>query len=327
MLEALVRTGAIAGLVQSGELGSGTQTQLARASPGELEEANRRYGIIRPYLDGERISGELAPARTVYDWLKKYRTAEALYGNGLLGLIPRTHESGNRTTRLPELTRTLMRDFIENQCENLRQKTRCHVYGALVRACEAQDTPAPSYKTFTLEIARRPQYEQVLNRKGHRAAYQLEPCYLELDCNTPRHGDRPPPAWFALAASRSFWPPDSQRIHWSWRRGLNPRPSDYKAETNLFYLLLPSSVNYYKSGSYGHFQSARITPNFYHFLPRVPKKVPIVKTVIRDRSLGKLCGQRRAHDRVNTHGFRAPLLGNRGLLCILRRLGEAFRLR
>jgi len=190
MLEALVRTGAITGLVQSGALGS-TESQLARASPRELQEANRRYGIIRPHLDGERVSGEMAPTRTVYDWLKKYRTAEALYGNGFLGLIPRTHESGNRTSKLPELTWTLMRDFINNQYENLRQKTRCHVYGALVRACEAQDTPAPSYKTFTLEIARRPQYEQVLKRRGHRAAYQHEPCYLELDCNTPRHGDRP----------------------------------------------------------------------------------------------------------------------------------------
>ncbi len=192
MLEALVRTGAITGLVQSsGELVSGTESQLGKASPSELQEANRRYRIICPYLDGERVSSELAPARTVYDWLKKYRTAEALYGNGFLGLIPRTHESGNRRSRLPELTRTLMRDFIENQYENFRQKTRCHVYGALVRACEAQNTPAPSYKTFTLEIARRPQYEQTLKRKGRRAAYQHEPCYLELDSNTPRHGDRP----------------------------------------------------------------------------------------------------------------------------------------
>jgi putative transposase len=54
-----------------------------------------------------------------------------------------------------------------------------------------QDTPAPSYKTFAQEIGRRPQYEQMLKRKGPRAAYQREPCYLELECGTPRHGDRP----------------------------------------------------------------------------------------------------------------------------------------
>ena len=192
ILDALVRTGAITGLLQPpGELISDTENQVTRASASDLQEANRRYGVIRRYLDGERVDSELAPARTVYDWLKKYRNAEALCGNGFLGLIPRTCESGNRTGRLPELTQTLMHDFIENHYESSRQKTRRHVYGALVRACEAQDTPAPSYKTFTLEIARRPRYEQTLKRKGARAAYQHEPCYLELDCKTPRHGDRP----------------------------------------------------------------------------------------------------------------------------------------
>lgn len=101
--------------------------------------------------------------------MRKYRVAEDSYGNGLLGLLPRTDASGNHTRKLPEPTRVLMRDFIENQYETFRQKPRSQVYGALVRACEMQDTPAPSYKTFAQEIGRRPQYEQMLKRKGPRA--------------------------------------------------------------------------------------------------------------------------------------------------------------
>jgi transposase InsO family protein len=190
--EALARTGSVTGVIQaSAQRDTSVQERLASASPQHLQEANRRYEILRPHLAGERISGGLAPARTVYAWLRKYRMAEALYGNGFLGLLPRTHQSGNRTRKLPERTRALMGDFIENVYETVKQPSRVHVYGALVHACEAQGTPTPSYKTFTREIARRPQYQQTLSRKGPRAAYQHEPCYLVLEGHTPRHGDRP----------------------------------------------------------------------------------------------------------------------------------------
>ena len=190
--EALAQTGSITSVVQTpAPYDTSAQDRLASASPQHLQEANRRYEILRPHLAGARIAGGLVPARTVYDWLRKYRMAEALYGNGFLGLLPRTHASGNRTRKLPARTRTLMDDFIANAYETVKQPSRVHVYGALVHACEAQGTPTPSYKTFTQEIARRPQYQQTLSRKGPRAAYQHEPCYLALEGHTPRHGDRP----------------------------------------------------------------------------------------------------------------------------------------
>jgi transposase InsO family protein len=190
--EELVRTGGVTGIVQApAGLETKGRDRAGSASPGQLQEANRRYEIIRPHLEGEPVRGNVVPLRTIYDWLRKYRVAEDSYGNGLLGLLPRTDASGNRTRKLPEPTRLLMRDFIENEYETFRQKSCSQVYGALVCACETQGTPAPSYKTFAQEIGRRPQYEQTLKRKGPRAAYPHEPCYLELECGTPRHGDRP----------------------------------------------------------------------------------------------------------------------------------------
>jgi transposase InsO family protein len=84
-----------------------------------------------------------------------------------------------------------MSEIIGTEYEALKQKSRFHVYGALIRACESAGTMAPSYKTFCLTINRRLQSELVLKRRGRRAAYQMDPPYLELHLTTPRHGDRP----------------------------------------------------------------------------------------------------------------------------------------
>lgn len=70
-----------------------------------MHEANRRYEIIRPFLHDAPV---MAPSRTVYRWLARYRHAERLYGNGYVGLLPRTRDRGNRRRTLPEATRELM---------------------------------------------------------------------------------------------------------------------------------------------------------------------------------------------------------------------------
>jgi transposase InsO family protein len=171
-------------------LTEGKQNQTFPMGPDQMVEANRRFQIVRAYQANEPLVSGVSP-RTVRDWMQKYRRAESVYGNGYLGLLPRLRESGNRTPRLPEKTRTLMTHFIETEYETLKQKRRLHVYGALVRACELHGTSAPSYKTFCQEVKRRPSYEQILKRRGRRAAYKLEPVYWELKLTTPRHGDRP----------------------------------------------------------------------------------------------------------------------------------------
>ena len=73
----------------------------------DLERALSRYTVIRPCLYGEPCGVSALPARTLSRWLALYREAEASYGAGLLGLIPRCHARGNRAPRLPEQTRLL----------------------------------------------------------------------------------------------------------------------------------------------------------------------------------------------------------------------------
>jgi transposase InsO family protein len=160
------------------------------AGPNGMTEALRRLKSIQAYQTGEPLE-EGVSGRTIRHWMQKYRYAAAAHGDGLLGLLPRLHQSGNRQNKLPNKTRELMEQFIATEYETFTQKTRVHVYGMLARACEACGTVAPSFKTFWKEVRRRPRHEQILRRKGSRAAYSSEPCYFELELTTPRHGEWP----------------------------------------------------------------------------------------------------------------------------------------
>jgi putative transposase len=163
---------------------------LPQMGPIQVAEANRRLKLIRAYQAREPLESTVS-ARTVRHWLQRYRHAEALHGDGYLGLLPRFHDCGNRNSKLPEKTQALMSDIIGTDYETIKQKRKFHVYGALIRACDSEGIAAPSYKTFSAAINRRLQGDLVFKRRGGRAAYQLEPPYLELHLTTPRHGDRP----------------------------------------------------------------------------------------------------------------------------------------
>lgn len=108
-----------------------------------------------------------------------------------MGLIPKTSQRGNRGSKLPEESRVLLNDYIEQNYETLKQKSKFTVWAALLYACREKGIVAPSYATFCLSARRRPTVESVLKRQGRRAAYAHESFYWELEPTTPRHGDRP----------------------------------------------------------------------------------------------------------------------------------------
>jgi hypothetical protein len=69
---------------------SAIRDRLSRASETDLKIATYRSGLIGRYFDG----GTLPPRsevsrRTFFRWLFQFRKAEAAYGNGFLGLLPR----------------------------------------------------------------------------------------------------------------------------------------------------------------------------------------------------------------------------------------------
>ncbi|HEY7068445.1 MAG TPA: Mu transposase C-terminal domain-containing protein [Chloroflexota bacterium] len=172
------------------DLSAEARERLARASPDDYGEANRRYAIIAPRLAGG-APADATPARTVRHWLAQYRHAEQAHCCGYVGLLPRRAESGNRRRKLPAATLELLEAFIANDYETLKQKGKFAVYAALVRACAARGVIALSYKTFARAAERRPRQEQVAKRQGPRAAAQAASFHWELTLTTPRHGDRP----------------------------------------------------------------------------------------------------------------------------------------
>jgi putative transposase len=164
---------------------------LQQASPQDLQVANHRYQIIAPLLNGHKEPAEAVPERTWRRWVQRYRQAEQSWGCGYVGLIPLRSQRGNRVAKIPTESQELMAHFIEKQYKTIKRKSKRAVYGQLIVAAREAKVKAPSYPTFCEWISQGDRYEQTKSRQGKRAAYWLEPRYLELSLTTPRHGDRP----------------------------------------------------------------------------------------------------------------------------------------
>ncbi len=167
---------------------------LARASHNDLNEANRRYHIIKPVINGDLRPEEIIEAgvttRTIWYWVKGYKLAEETWGKGFLGLIPKVEKRGNRKSRLPESTLEALDSFISENETAVNQSKRV-LYWKFKLLCEEKGLDAPSIQTFYVKIRERPQVLRLLKTQGSRVAYQKEIPYLELDMSTPRHGERP----------------------------------------------------------------------------------------------------------------------------------------
>ena len=177
---------------QNSERVCAVRDRLVAARADDLRIATQRHGVVIEYLEsGNLPASAVAPARTLFRWVARYRQAESVLGCGFAGLLPQSRGRGNRNSKLPESALRLMREQIETDYEALAQKTKFASWARLKLACEAAGVPTPSYKTFCRAIRRRPILDQTLKRKGRRAAYRFEMVYWTLDLQTPRHGDRP----------------------------------------------------------------------------------------------------------------------------------------
>jgi putative transposase len=193
--EALVKTGRILGARLNGPTVPNREAleRISNASEAELRRANGRYNLVSQFLQGNAGENQEVPipGRTLRRWVSRYRKAELVFGSGFLGLLSDIARRGNAGSKLPVATKLLMDEFIDKDYETLKQKTKRTSWLALRLECEERGIIAPSYKTYSLAIRRRPGFEQTLKRRGHRAAYAKEPFYWEVDLKTPRHGDRP----------------------------------------------------------------------------------------------------------------------------------------
>jgi putative transposase len=122
-------------------------------------------------------------------WQARYREAEALYGNGFVGLLP--HRRDNTQPRASRATLELAQQTITSDWESIRNRSRRVSWGRYRLAAREQGLTAISYTRFCELVRARHGHQQQVRRVGEKAAYDLEPQYLQMEFTTPRHGIRP----------------------------------------------------------------------------------------------------------------------------------------
>jgi putative transposase len=161
------------------------QHAWSAASERDLEIATRRYQALQSPATASGV-----PARTLRSWAERFREAEATYGVGFVGLLPRTARSGNRMKASQEAL-GLLDTYIAEHFEQPTQPHARAVYRLYCQQCAHRGLSTLSERTFYRRVAARRGLAQTHARRGKRAAYREQPWYWELTRTTPRHGDRP----------------------------------------------------------------------------------------------------------------------------------------
>jgi putative transposase len=164
--------------------------KLRDASKEDLAMANFRYKKIKPVLEGVSASQIDVSDRTLRHWVSKYKKAELLHGYGYIGLL-RDGKPGNQKKRFPKEVLDLIDFYIQESYESVVNRKAYTVWKLLITECKEKGYQTPSFQTFLNHIEKRSEYDSKLKREGKKAAYSMEPNYLELFLTTPRHGSFP----------------------------------------------------------------------------------------------------------------------------------------
>jgi putative transposase len=90
-------------------LSEAARERLTSASPKGEEAANKRWREILVYFRGDPLT---VTPRSVQNWMAAYRQAEAEMGCGYVGLLDRVAERGNRSPRVPDASKELLREYL-----------------------------------------------------------------------------------------------------------------------------------------------------------------------------------------------------------------------
>ncbi len=182
------------GQIQQGELATPSplsdhaRERLAGASPKSLEAANRRWREILAYFRGDAIT---VTPRSVQNWIAAYRQAEADMNCGYVGLLDRVALRGNRSPRVPDASKELLKEYLSTHYTAPQAKRAASVYRLYRAEAEQQGIPPVGERTFYRELEAFTDNRVTALRRGKRAAYALDPALAYLDQTTPRHGERP----------------------------------------------------------------------------------------------------------------------------------------
>ncbi len=164
------------------------RARIAKASPKSQEAAYKRWREILAYARGGALT---VTTRSVQNWMAAYRQAEANFGSGYVGLLDRVAERGNRSPRVPDASKELLKAYLTTHYATPVGKRAIAVYRLYREEALKQGIPPVGERTFYRERAAFEDSSVVAQRRGKRAAYALEPALTYLDQTTPRHGQRP----------------------------------------------------------------------------------------------------------------------------------------
>src|SRR6266571_2053280 len=164
---------------------------LIEAGDEALEVANQRYRFVEAYRNKQQEVYAGTPSRTIRDWLAHFRDAEAAYGYGYIGLLPKTAARGNRNPKADEASRRLLDEAVTQFYARPKQQKKRDVFLLYQRTCLEQNIQPVSERSFYRHLKKISGPALTEKRKGARAAYQESTWNWELERTTPRHGDRP----------------------------------------------------------------------------------------------------------------------------------------
>lgn len=190
VFETMVKDGVITGVPEGATIDRNEAEALVqRSSPGEFEAAMYRYRCLFPERFDEPPPKSCDRARR--KWRALYRQGQTLYGSGLLGLLPKIKQRGNRERRLDEAVIRIMDEVIDTHYAVADGWSITACWGKVRNRCHKAGLLAPSEVAFRDQIKRRRRHDLVVAREGEKAAYSDSEFYWHVSRATPRHGERP----------------------------------------------------------------------------------------------------------------------------------------
>lgn len=190
IFEQMVKDGVITGIPVGATLERAQAEEVVRrASPEDLDHAMYRYRCLFPEASDGAVA--ISSTRARRKWRALFKRGQELYGSGLLGLIPKISQRGNRERRLDGAVIKIMDDVIDEHYAVADGWSITVCWGTVTNRCNEHGLLPPSEVAFRDQIKRRRQNELVVAREGEKAAYSTSQFYWYMDRATPRHGERP----------------------------------------------------------------------------------------------------------------------------------------
>lgn len=196
----LFHLGAISGLSRTPPSNSKEREAAIylKTSPEDIKKAAEKSQVVLKWKKGASVSDLAVNDRTLRGWCLKFDQAEIEFGNGLIGLIPKNAEKGNRTPRISEDHKEMIRESLEGSLENStggysnpKQLTVAVVYGDYLLAALKQGLTPISEKSYAEYIRSLDTWSAMRGRFGLKYANQHLGSSQQPKSPLPIHGEFP----------------------------------------------------------------------------------------------------------------------------------------